>query len=117
MKIDELLNEAAPPGATFTKRPAAKEAPSEPKSDRDVYKFCNKIESELDHEDRFKDLEAYMDTKTLEWVTQEGGDSSGTAKQIAKLFRQNGWKGWTIKVVLRDNWGDPKTTKWGKAKS
>lgn len=73
----------------------------------------------LDHDCRFKDLNVVWPT-TVEWVTQQSSErqSQDAARTIARIMKKAGFTGFTVKVVVRDDWGDDdKKTPWKKAKS
>lgn len=81
-------------------------------------KILSGAEGHLDRECRYKDYEFDVDKKTVEWVTQESdeGQSQEAAETIAKLFTNAGLTGWTIKVVVRDEW-DGEDSPWQTAQS
>ena len=78
-----------------------------------IKKILGSVEDDLPYAARYKNWEVLPNTKEVHWVTQESGpkESSEAARIIAKQIRVQGVKGWTVKVVLRDDF-DGEKTKW-----
>jgi hypothetical protein len=84
-----------------------------------VMSVLRKVEGFLPYECRYKFYDTHQETRTADWITQESSTREGkeAAKIIAKQIQKAGVKGWTVRVVIRDDY-DGDQTKWqGKAKS
>lgn len=77
------------------------------------------MEKLLPHSCRYKQWDVNDHDKTVEWVTQESEphESQEAADTIAKKLSDWGFKGWTVKVILRDLYRGNKTTEWKTAVS
>jgi len=83
--------------------------------ERIIRKVLANIEDDLPHEARYKSWDTDSYKKTIDWITQESNaaESQAAARTIAKAIRKAGVKGtgWTVRVVVRDDYRGDKT-KW-----
>ena len=77
------------------------------------------LESSLSSNARYKRYELNISSKVLYWVTQDTSEreSKIVAADIAKWFSGHGFKGWTIKVCVRDDYVGNGSSPWQTAKS
>lgn len=100
---DEDLNEAKAP----TSNPENEE--------RIIRNVLKQAEQHLSRSARYKSWDTDHYNKTIDWITQESSpeESKQAAKTLVSLIRKAGVKGtgWTVRVVIRDEYKGDKT-KW-----
>ena len=83
--------------------------------ERIIRKVLANIEDDLPRAARYKSWDTDSYNKTIDWVTQasNAAESQAAARTIAKAIRKAGVKGtgWTVRVVVRDDYRGDKT-KW-----
>lgn len=78
------------------------------------------IDSKLPRVCRHKGWDVYPEGKIVEWITQESEpeESQDAANKIAEVLAKAGYKGWKVRVCLRDLVrDDDEKTPWKKATS
>jgi hypothetical protein len=83
-----------------------------------VTKVISNAEDDMPHEYRYKSYDV-LDDKTVHWVTQQTSpkESAAVAQTLVRMLRKAGVKGWTVKVVIRDDYIGDKTKWHAKLKS
>jgi hypothetical protein len=91
------------------------EAADEP-SREEVRSLLKKIHSDLDHTSSAKSYEVKPHSKTVDWISQDTNlsGSKSLAQEISAKFKDEGWRGWTIRVIGSRHY-DPKTKQPNKA--
>ena len=80
--------------------------------------FLRSLENELPHAARYKSFDFDATSKNVWWVTQESDedDNDEVADIIAKALHDDGYEGWTVNVVLRDDYRG-EDSPWSTSKS
>ena len=84
--------------------------------DKKITAILHAVEHRLSRDARFKSFGVDVENKVVDWVTQETHEMEAkkeAAAMIAKVLGEKGYKGWTVKVTVRDD----NRTKWATAKS
>lgn len=73
------------------------------------------VEKDLPDDARYKSFDVLASSKTVIWITQQSSErqSKEAANIIASKLANAGFRGWTVKVVLRDLYrGEDDETPW-----